>query len=155
MGKKEQDNKELELIEKATKLKTAMHDALINDYSANKNKKPALERLKILDEIYKSSTFKPMQETLLDIGILNEIKLWLEPLPDNSLPNTKIKTTMLEILNILPIKRNHLINSDGVGKIVNFYSKNSKESGDIRSLADALVKKWTYLFVMRDEEDDI
>lgn len=139
--------------EKALSIKTAMITQLEQDYESNKNNRPALQRLKNLDELEKALKSNALQKPLLENGVLDIIKQYLEPLPDNTLPNIKIKKAMLEVLDYLPVKRKHILNSNGIGKIVNFYSKNVRESDDVRCLATNLVKKWTYFFV-KDEDDN-
>lgn len=139
--------------EKVLSIKAAMITQLEQDYESNKNNRPALQRLKNLDELEKLLKSNALQKPLLENGILDVIKQYLEPLPDNTLPNIKIKKAMLEVLDYLPVKRKHILNSNGIGKIVNFYSKNVRESDDVRCLATNLVKKWTYFFV-KDEDDN-
>ncbi|KAM0677203.1 Transcription factor iws1 [Binucleata daphniae] len=151
-NKKINDDNEMR-NEKALAVKNKMIAFLEQDYESNKNNKPALQRLKHLDELEKQLKNNALQTNLLENGILDVIKQYLEPLPDNTLPNIKIKKIMLEVLAYLPIKRKHIINSNGIGKIVNFYGKNVRESDDIRSMATNLVKKWTYFFV-KDEDCD-
>ncbi|KAM0673783.1 Transcription factor iws1 [Gurleya vavrai] len=150
--KSEQKNEE-EITNEALNLKNKMLSSLESDHASNKESKPAILRLQSIDETVNSLKTKKLGDALLEKGILDVIKQWLEPLPDNTLPNVKIKKGMLDVLDYLPVKRKHLINSNGIGKIVNFYSKNSRELDDVRKMANKLVKKWTFLFAKEDEDD--
>ncbi|EPR79726.1 IWS1 transcription elongation factor [Spraguea lophii 42_110] len=129
---------------KTIKVIDRMKYLLEEDIKLNKEKKAALNRINNLDEIMTDLNYKPFYDTLLKNGILNHLKMWLEPLPDNSLPNHRIKKEILGLLYRMPVRREHLLQSD-VGKIINFYSKNLFESKDIRHLAKDLVKKWTMM----------
>ena len=39
-----------------------------------------------------------MQQEFLDRGVLSVLKIWLEPLPDGSLPNMTIRSALLKLL---------------------------------------------------------
>ncbi|ORD98779.1 IWS1 [Hepatospora eriocheir] len=109
-----------------------------------------LLRIKHVNDITSKMFNINLQEILLQKNVLYEIKLWLEPLPDKSLPNIKIKKQLLELLNGMNlITKNDLLKSD-IGKIVNFYAQNMKESYEVRSLASSIIKKWK-LVVIKEE----
>lgn len=91
-----------------------------------------------------------MQDLILDNGLLDTIRLWLEPLPDRSLPSLDIQVAMLDILDRLPISGEHLRES-GVGKIVYFYTKSPRIEQHIKRKADQLVAKWSRLVIKRSE----
>lgn len=95
---------------------------------------------------------KETQESLIKLGILSELKLWLEPLPDNSLPNQKIKRAILDVLSTMKVTKSDLLNS-GIGKIVHFYSKNPKEALEIRKKAATLIKKWKGMIIREETAD--
>ncbi len=42
-----------------------------------------------------------MQPKLMEFGFLTQLAKWLEPLPDKSLPNLKLRTEILDILKIV------------------------------------------------------
>lgn len=93
---------------------------------------------------------KHLQDLILDNGLLDAIRVWLEPLPDRSLPSLDIQVAMLDILDRLPISGEHLRES-GVGKIVYFYTKCSRVEQHIKRKADQLVAKWSRLVIKRSE----
>lgn len=144
-----------DLSDKADEIKQLMRECVINDHNSNKRKEAALTRLQNLPKVSSALTNKQLQENLMDSHILEEIKLWLEPLPDLSLPNFKIKKAMLDALDILPIKKNNLLDSSGIGVIVHWYSKNQRENAEIRSMAEKIYKRWKYMVVARDESGEL
>lgn len=91
-----------------------------------------------------------MQDSILDNGLLEAIRLWLEPLPDRSLPSLDIQSEMLDVLDKLPIIGDHLRES-GVGKIVYFYTKSPRIEQAMKRKADQLVGKWSRLVIKRSE----
>lgn len=83
-----------------------------------------------------------MHEVLLDCGILSAVRLWMEPLPNRSLPAPHLRRSLLELLRDLPIETDHLRES-GIGRIVMFFAQRPKESPDIQRLARELVSRWS------------
>ena len=83
-----------------------------------------------------------MHEVLLDCGILSAVRLWMEPLPNRSLPAPHLRKSLLELLRELPIETDHLRES-GIGRIVMFFGQRPKESPDIQRLARELVSRWS------------
>ncbi|KAI9310856.1 hypothetical protein BX666DRAFT_2003310 [Dichotomocladium elegans] len=76
------------------------------------------------------------------------VRLWLEPLPDRSLPSLDIQNEMLEVLDKLPISGDHLRES-GVGRIVYFYQKSPRVDPRVKRRAEQLVAKWSRLVIKR------
>lgn len=139
--------------DKVIALKAEMIDALKKDQILNKSKQPALNRLKLLNTITAQLLNKNLQKDLLEFNILEVIKEWLEPLPDGSLPNIKIRKGMVDVLLNLPASKGQLIRSNGIGKIINFYSRNMDENSEVRSMAGELVKKWTSVIVAKEDDE--
>ncbi|KAF3321494.1 protein IWS1 [Carex littledalei] len=94
-----------------------------------------------------ASDKKKLQEELLDHGVMTLLKNWLEPLPDNSLPNVKIRNAILNILVDFPIdldrydRRQQLIKS-GLGNVIMFLLKSDEETTTNKKLAKQLVDNW-------------
>lgn len=118
-----------------------MRDLYHSDLEDNRNNKPSLRKLEKIDELCSKIMKKNGQEIFLKAGVLNELKVWLEPLPDNSLPNPKIKRSILELLGTLKVSKHNLLVSE-IGKIVHFYAKNKRESVEIRKIAHSVIKRW-------------
>lgn len=92
-----------ELSSKATSLLSRMESAAANDLDNNQKRQPAIEKLKMLNEVEEACTHKDMQPLLMREGLLGVLKSWIEPLTDGTLPNVKIRETVLKILLKLPI----------------------------------------------------
>ncbi|KAG1180195.1 hypothetical protein G6F70_000366 [Rhizopus microsporus] len=154
-GKKKKKRRDAEDLENAmddelSHLRDRMKGACEEDAISNGERKPAVAKLKMLNEVMSILTNKHLQDLILDNGLLDAIRVWLEPLPDRSLPSLDIQVAMLDILDRLPISGEHLRES-GVGKIVYFYTKCSRVEQHIKRKADQLVAKWSRLVIKRSE----
>ncbi|KAI7900686.1 uncharacterized protein BX663DRAFT_488298 [Cokeromyces recurvatus] len=150
--RKRQDGESLEnnIDEELTNLREHMRQAAEEDAIANGERRPAISKLKLLGEVITMLTNKHLQDAVLDNGLLETIRLWLEPLPDRSLPSLDIQNGMMDILDKLPISGDHLRES-GVGKIVYFYTKSPRIEPAMKRKADQLVGKWSRLVIKRSE----
>lgn len=75
--------------------------------------------------------------------MLESVRLWLEPLPDASLPAYSIQKEMFAALEELPIKTVHLRES-GIGKVVLFYQQSRKPQVSIKHIAEKLVGAFVF-----------
>ncbi|OAD73002.1 hypothetical protein PHYBLDRAFT_146316 [Phycomyces blakesleeanus NRRL 1555(-)] len=148
--KVDEDDLERSMDEELANMRDAMKSAAEYDAVSNGQRKPAVAKLKMLSQVTSMLTNKHLQDSILDNQLLDSIRLWLEPLPDRSLPSLDIQTEMLDILEKLPIGSDHLRES-GVGKIVYFYTKSPRVEMRIRRKADQLVAKWSRLVIKRSE----
>ena len=65
------------------------------DIAANEEGKPAVNKIKLLPEVEEKLAQSVLHRELLDGGILGAMKLWIELMPDGSLPNVKVKSLFL------------------------------------------------------------
>ncbi|KAK6089986.1 hypothetical protein P3W45_001032 [Vairimorpha bombi] len=141
-----------EIIDPAKKIKGEMLAAVLQDNINNKNNQPAMNKLENLDLFVNSLLNKDLQENLLHENILEVVRKWLEPLPDKSLPNIKIKKGLLEVLKNISINKSLLLESK-VGVIVHFYMINPEESKEIRNMAKEVIYNWLNRVTKDDEEE--
>ncbi|KAG0335134.1 Transcription factor iws1, partial [Podila humilis] len=142
--KDEEEDIDNELDKSAARFVAKMRDAAFADIDAKLKKESALAKVRMLESVKKQLNKSHVHNTFLDNGILEAMKLWLEPLQDASLPSLDIIQDFLEILDILPVQTDHLVNS-GVGRVVYFYTKvdDSRVTPSIKRQAHALVDKWS------------
>ncbi|KAI9494922.1 hypothetical protein BDB00DRAFT_278511 [Zychaea mexicana] len=150
--RKKADEEDLEraMDDELSSLRDKMKMAAEQDNHSNSQRKPALAKLKMLQEAKALLTLDAAQDSILDNNLLDTIRLWLEPLPDRSLPSLDIQNTMLDILNSLTISSGHLRES-GVGKIVYFYQKSPRVEPRVKRKAEQLVAKWSRLVIKRSD----
>jgi len=66
-----------------------MEKAYREDKEANRNKQPALSKLKFLPEVLSLFQKQSIRDSYFEGGFLKQCKNWLTPLPDGTLPNMK------------------------------------------------------------------
>ncbi|KAK3842622.1 MAG: hypothetical protein J3R72DRAFT_523517 [Linnemannia gamsii] len=142
--KKDDEDIDTELDESAARFVAKMQEAAFADIDAKVNRQAALAKVRMLENVKAQLNKSHVHNTFLDNGILESMKLWLEPLQDASLPSLDIIQDFLDILDVLPIQTHHLSTS-GVGRVVYFYTKvdDSRVTGAIKRKAHSLVDKWS------------
>ncbi|KAK8662088.1 hypothetical protein V6N13_091676 [Hibiscus sabdariffa] len=92
---------------------------------------------------------KHLQQEFLDHGVLSLFNIWLELLPDGSLPNATVRAWLLNLLShTFPIDitgedRREQLKKSGLGKVIMFLSKSDEEITANRQLAKDLVENWS------------
>lgn len=137
-----------EINTQAENLMAQMEAALEADLEAFSKSMPALNKLRMLKKTEEMFSISRMHEPLMAGGVLGLLKGWLEPMPDGSLPNSKIRTgvlSMLEKLNINCANEDHKeqLKRSGIGKLVMFLSKLPDETAGNRRVAQSLVESWS------------
>ena len=88
----EDDNK---IKDNALMLIANMKRAYEQDNESNKQKKPALKKYFMLDEVSKELRKRSIQEPFIDNGGIRALHCWLNPLPDSTCPNVQILQEIL------------------------------------------------------------
>jgi transcription factor SPN1 len=102
----------------------------------------AINKIQLLPRVDEILSKVNLAEVILDNNLLAEVRQWLEPLPDASLPSYDIQKVLFSALLKLPINTNHLRES-GIGKILLFYQKSKRVEPKIKRIADKLISDWT------------
>jgi transcription factor SPN1 len=110
--------------------------------------KPAIHKLRTLRTVREKLSMKRLHDQLLEHNLLGHLERWLHPLDGGILPNTSIRSTMLEFLGVLPIDcsnevRRQQLKDSGLGKLVMFYYKLPDETAENKKLAKQLIDKWS------------
>ncbi|KAB2010182.1 hypothetical protein ES319_D10G219500v1 [Gossypium barbadense] len=67
-------------------------------FELNIQNKPAIRKIQMLPLLTDFLSKKKLQQEFLDHGVLTLLKSWLDPLPDGSLPNATLRSSILNIL---------------------------------------------------------
>jgi len=78
-----------------------MYKAADQDQTSLEKDEPALAKLRMLPRVEEQTAKQSLQDSFIDAGGLGAIREWLRLLPDNSLPNLTIRTSLLQILRKL------------------------------------------------------
>src|SRR6185437_13460798 len=95
-----------------------MDEAWKTDTEALQAERPAVAKLKMLDEVQSQVGKKEVADRLIDHGLLKVIKKWLTPLPDGALQNIRLRSVLYRILDSLPITETDLETSGGLGRVM-------------------------------------
>ncbi|EGG17700.1 IWS1 family protein [Cavenderia fasciculata] len=131
-------NMSMEIIDK-------MIDAAERDTEANRKRQPALNKVVLLAEVERILSKVQLYDFLCydaKPSIFVVISQWLDPLPDGSQPNLKIKTALLRILTLLPANRD-AIRGTSIVRFIQAVQNNDNESPLIRKLAYDAMHKWS------------
>ncbi|OBA24067.1 hypothetical protein METBIDRAFT_116957 [Metschnikowia bicuspidata var. bicuspidata NRRL YB-4993] len=123
-------------------LKNKMIEAANMDVDKNLQGQIATEKLKLLREVMDTLAKADLAILILDNNLLEAVRLWLEPLPDASMPAYQIQKDLLLLLASLPIKTDHLVAS-GIGKVLVFYQRSSRTEPNLKKIVDRLIGEWT------------
>lgn len=110
-----------------------MDKAHADDLVSMSEKRPALERIKYVDQAIRMLQKQLLQPTFLDFAVLGIIKKWIQPLEDGTLPNLGVRTKLLQLIGRLPIMKDHL-KRDGFGKVIMTLWKHPQEVRKDKSL---------------------
>ncbi|CAH0473554.1 unnamed protein product [Peronospora belbahrii] len=119
-----------------------MDKAYADDLVSIAERRPAVEKIKFLDNalhVLRKIQFQPM---LLDFDLLTIVKKWIQPLEDSALPNVGLRTKMLEMISKMPVFKEHLKRS-GLGKVVMLLMKHPQETTENKELCRSLVERWS------------
>lgn len=141
---------EADIDEIMIRLREKMKAAAYSDQESNERKQPAMAKIRMLPSVITHLQKVSLYDQFIDNNILEAIKLWLEPLPDGSVPSLDILIALIEILDKMPISTDNLRES-GVGRVIKFYTLVPVEriTEKLRRAADRLVRKWTRPIIQR------
>lgn len=121
-----------------------MMKARDDDLKSFKKGQPALEKIKMLRVVEMMMNKVQHREYLLDNMLLPVFRAWLDRLPDGTLPNVEVRTTLLSILFDMRIDEDwveRLEGSQGLGKVIHFLSRNEDYEPN-RRVAEKIMMKW-------------
>ena len=110
--------------------------------------KPAVFKLRMLKEMTDKLKHVDLHESFLRHGLLKVLASWLNLLPDHNLPNTDVRTAVIDAVRILPIEtdlndRKEELKRSGLGRLIMFLSTLPEETANNRKKCKALVEKWS------------
>lgn len=133
-----------EMEEACNELCKQMQQAAEKDQQSIRNGKAGLEKQKMLKDVLSFLDREPMHEIMLDCGILQPLRVWMEPLlASKTLPNTNFRLAILEKLRTLPIDSDYLRESGGLGRLVMFFACRQEEDPKIQRISKELISVWS------------
>ncbi|ODV70347.1 hypothetical protein HYPBUDRAFT_118720 [Hyphopichia burtonii NRRL Y-1933] len=140
--KTDEDDLERMQDDRIDALKNKMIEAANLDVEKNSQGEIATEKIKLLKEVSDVLSKADLAISILDNNLLEAVRLWLEPLPDASMPAYQIQKELIHSLEVLPIKTDHLVAS-GIGKVLVFYQRSQRTEPNLKKIVDRLIGDWT------------
>ena len=125
-----------------------MEEATRQDEASNRAQKPALARLKLCGKVKEYCASELFTERAMEERFFDVASHWIEPLPDKTLPNAVIRTTILQILERLSdiqpdpesvtTRMADAIENTTLGKQVRFLANHPHETAENRIVANKI-----------------
>lgn len=136
------------LTSEALNFLARMEVAAEQDRESVLEKKPAVHKLRMLKEMTEKLKEVDLHEAFLRHGLLKVLASWLSLLPDHNLPNTTVRTAVIDAVRLLPVEtdltdRKEELKRSGLGRIVMFLSTLPEETPANRKKCKDLVEKWS------------
>jgi transcription factor SPN1 len=136
----------IELEEEARSFIAKMDAAAVADEAAVAERRPALQKLSLLNEVCDTLKNKDMQRLLLDLNVLSVVRRWMAPLPNGTLGNVTVRQRLLDAIRNMTgekgITANDLKESE-LGKTVMILYKHRSETPNMKRQWKALVEQWS------------
>ncbi|CAF0767621.1 unnamed protein product [Adineta ricciae] len=125
-----------------SKLIEQMKIATEEDRIFNKNRQPATAKLLLLPIVEQQLCRADLTEIFLDNGVLTVFKDWLSPLPDKSLPNMKIRESLIRILQQFGGINVDALRDSGIGKALMHLYKHPRETKENKIKLIKIIHDW-------------
>jgi len=144
--KKKVQKKYSELEEEAKPFLAKMDQAAEDDEEAVSQKRPALKKLLMIDEVCETLVRRDMQRPLLDQDLLIICKRWIQPLPNGHLGNITVRQRLIGAITLMTgengITSNDLKRSD-FGKVIMSLYMHKSETKSMKRNFRSLIDTWS------------
>ncbi len=128
---------------------------MINAYDADaealEKGRPALAKLRLLTRVEEQTSKQSLQDSFIDAGGLGAIREWLRLLPDNSLPNLTLRTSLLLIVKkLLPSVTIENLKDSKIGFAIRDIIFHEDEIVSNRRVANEIAEYWLRQVFGRD-----
>lgn len=129
--------------EEMEELVTRMMRAASDDAYALQEGRPALSKITLLQEVEDIVVRQPWQEPFIDAGGLRAFHDWLKLLPDGSLPNLTLRSTILRLIErLLPSITLEILKESRIGWAINDAYHHPRETSENKRLEYNLIASW-------------
>lgn len=158
--RKKNTESDSEIEFKVNAMLSRMEVCVEQDIYAYEAKEPALSKLQAVKDVEVFLTNRKYHQIFLQLHGLSRLSSWLKHYPDGSLPNTRVRSAVLRILQNLPIDttleeyRTYLKESQ-IGLHVMFLYKCPDETPANKRIAKDLVEKWSRPIFRREDDFEL
>mmetsp|Transcript_20774 Transcript_20774/g.38817 ORF Transcript_20774/g.38817 Transcript_20774/m.38817 type:complete len:514 (+) Transcript_20774:46-1587(+) len=144
--KKKVQKKYTELEEEAKPFLARMEQAAEEDEESIAQRRPALKKLVMIDEVCDTLARRDMQRPLLDHDLLVICKRWIQPLPNGTLGNVTVRQRLLRAIALMT-GENGITPSDlkrsEFGKVVMSLYMHRSETPAMKRQLKGLIDQWS------------
>lgn len=144
--KKKVQKKYSELEEESKPFLEKMDQAAEDDEEAVTQKRPALKKLMMIDQVCETLARRDLQRPLLDMDLLIICKRWIKPLPNGQLGNITVRQRLIGVVSLMTgengITSTDLKRSD-FGKVVMSLYMHKSETKSMKKALRSLIDIWS------------
>jgi transcription factor SPN1 len=145
--KKKVQKKYSELEEEAKPFLAKMDQAAEDDEEAISQKRPALKKLMMIDEVCETLARRDMHRPLLDQDLLIICKRWIQPLPNGQLGNITVRQRLVGAIGLMTGGENGINSMDlkrsDFGKVVMSLYMHKSETKSMKRALRSLIDQWS------------
>ena len=120
-----------------------MINAFDNDIESLARGEPGLAKLTLLPRVEEQTSKQTLQDSFIDAGGLGAMREWLRLLPDNSLPNLTLRTSLLQIVKKLqPSITIENLKESKIGQAIRDIIFHEEEIVSNKRLASEIAESW-------------
>jgi hypothetical protein len=128
-----------------------MMNACDADAESLEKGQPGLAKLRLLPRVEEQTSKQSMQDSFIDAGGLGAVREWLRLLPDNSLPNLTLRSSLLSIVKkLLPVITMENLKDSKIGFAIRDIIFHEDEIPTNRRVANEIAEHWLRLVFGRD-----
>ena len=144
--KKRVQKKFSELEEEAKPFLARMEQAADEDEEAITQRRPALKKLAMLNEVCDTLARRDMVRPLLDLDVLAICKRWIQPLPNGNLGNVTVRNRLLQAISLMTGENGitaHDLKRSEFGKVVMTLYMHKDETPAMKRQLKGLIDQWS------------
>ena len=144
--KKRVQKKFSELEEEAKPFIARMEKAADQDDEAIAQKRPALKKISMINEVCEILARRDMTRPLLDLDLLAICKRWIQPLPNGTLGNVTVRSRLLSAISLMTGENGitpHDLKRSEFGKAVMVLYMHKSETREMKQLLKGLIDQWS------------
>ena len=147
MARKKRVQKKIsELEEDAKPFIARMEKAADQDDEAIAQKRPALKKISMINEVCETLARRDMTRPLLDLDLLAICKRWIQPLPNGTLGNVTVRSRLLSAIALMTGENGitpHDLKRSEFGKAVMVLYMHKSETREMKQQLKGLIDQWS------------
>eukprot|EP01107_Rhizomastix_libera_P001273 TRINITY_DN1210_c0_g1_i1.p1 TRINITY_DN1210_c0_g1~~TRINITY_DN1210_c0_g1_i1.p1 ORF type:complete len:573 (+),score=229.85 TRINITY_DN1210_c0_g1_i1:84-1721(+) len=131
-----------EKMDHCLKFVERMRQAWKKDEEAKQKKEIPIHKMALLRKAENEIRKYMLREEFIEAGLLSVFSDWLRP-TSGVLPPLDIRTTLLKLLETLPVTKDALLKQNDLGKMIRVLTLHPEETKENKTLAKLLIDRWS------------